>query len=289
MIELYCISGTTNICDREINGPEYNTPTTWPSFQEDWISLKEGIIRDAAEHNGKLFLRIFDGEFWFLMGRKVGNIGTRHCSRELTPNFLKPFYEGFLKADIVSTQLYREEMDKYTFLYPQRRFDIPMELIYCLVSTRWIFQQFPDSISLIGGNGKMRTIQELMKYDKYREYLGVINFCDYISVPERFACDNVDLVIESITDIIRDSRSKIFLFGIGISKLAIAYKFKEIRPDAIFIDVGCGISALAGTTSVERPYFGSWINYRIRNWDYSDMDPIDFRDTANRNIEYVDI
>ena len=286
MHPLYCIEGTSNICTRETEGPEYNTPSTWPTFQEDWIQLKDAIVQDVSNNTGKVYLRIFDGEFWFLQGQKVGNVGSRHCSRELTPEFLKPFYDGFLKADIVATQLYAEEMDKYKRLFPQRPFDIPMELLYSLVSSRWIFQQFPDSIALIGGHEKMTVIQELMKYNEYREYVGVSTFTDYISVPERFACDNTDAVFDSIKDQIRASRANVFLFGMGISKLAFAYRFKEIST-AQFIDVGCGISALAGTTSVERPYFGSWTNFRLRNWNYGSMDPIDFHDTANRNIRYI--
>jgi hypothetical protein len=286
MLDLYCIEGTSNICTRETEGPEYNTPATWPTFQEDWIQLKETILRDVSNNTAKVYLRIFDGEFWFLKGQKVGNVGTRHCSRQLTSDFLKQFYDGFLKADVVSTQLYAEEMDTYKSLFPQRPFDIPMELLYSLVSSRWIFQHFPGSIALIGGNEKITVIQELMKHSEYRNYIGVTAFTDYISVPERFACDDTEAVFNSMKDQIRASKAKVFLFGMGISKLAIAYRFKEIS-SAQFIDVGCGISALAGTTSVERPYFGSWTNFRLRNWNYGAMDPIDFKDTANRNIRYV--
>jgi hypothetical protein len=288
MLDLYCIPGTSNICKRELEGLEYNTEATWPTFQEDWITLKKNITEDVSRNNGKLYLRIFDGEFWFLQGQKVGNVGTRHCSKSLTSEFLKPFYDGFLCADIVSTQLYENEMLKYKKLFPQRPFDIPMELIYSLISSRWIFQQFPDCIALIGGNGKMKIIKELMKYHTYRNYLGITDFCDYISVPERLACDNTEEIFLSIRDKIAASRAKIFLFGIGISKLAIAHKFKTLRSDAQFIDVGCGISALAGTTSIERPYFGSWINHRLHCWDYSDVDPIDFRDTEHLNVVYLD-
>lgn len=286
MLELYCIEGTSNICSREIEGPEYNTPSTWPTFQEDWVQLKETILCDVSNNNGKVYLRIFDGEFWFLQGQKLGNVGSRHCSRNLTPEFLKPFYDGFLKADVLATQLYAEEMDKYKRLFPQRPFDIPMELLYSLVSSRWIFQQFPDSIALIGGNEKMIVIQELMKHSEYCEYVGVTRFTDYISVPERFACDDTDAVFNSIKAQIHASKAKVFLFGIGISKLAFAYRFKELST-AQFIDVGCGISALAGTTSVQRPYFGSWTNFRLRNWNYEAIDPIDFNDTANRNVRYL--
>lgn len=286
MLNLYCIEGTSNICSREIEGPEYNSCDTWPQFQEDWLKLKSNIITYVTEQKSILYLRIFDGELHFLEGNKVGNIGRRHCSLPLTPEFLQKFYNGFLKADIISTQLYSDEMAKYNRLFPERPIDIPMELIYCLVSTRWIFKQFPNDIALIGGIEKMKTIQELMKYSEYREYLGLNCFTDYICVPERFTCDNTDEIIESIHPYIKQSKAKIFLFGIGIGKLAIAHHFKKIN-NAIFIDVGCGISALAGTTSIERPYFGSWTNYRLQNWDYSNMDPIDFHDTPTLNIKHL--
>lgn len=286
MLELYCIEGTSNICDREINGPEYNTPTTWPTFQKDWIDLKQNIINYVSSNKSMLYLRIFDGEFHFLEGRKVGNVGRRHCSLPLTPAFLEKFRDGFLKADVVSTQLYANEMSKYNRLFPSRPFDIPMELIYCLVATRWIFKQFPNQIALIGGSEKMKIIQELMKYSEYREYLGTDTFTDYISVPERFTCDNTENIFNSIKSQIESSKAKIFLFGIGIGKLAIAHHFKEVS-NAVFIDVGCGISALAGTTSVERPYFGSWINFRLKGWNYGAMDPIDFYDTPNLNVKHL--
>lgn len=287
MLELYCIEGTSNICDREINGPEYNTPDSWPTFQEDWITLKNNIINYTGLNKSVLYLRIFDGELHFLEGNKVGNVGRRHCSLQLTPEFLQKFRDGFLKADLVSTQLYTDELAKYNRLFPTRPIDIPMELIYCLVSSRWIFKQFPNQIALIGGAEKMKIIQELMKYPEYKEYLGTNIFTDYISVPERFTCDNTEEIVESIKPQIQQSKAKIVLFGIGIGKLAIAHHFKAMS-NAVFIDVGCGISALAGTTSIERPYFGSWTNYRIRNWNYGNMDHIDFYDTPNLNVKYLD-
>lgn len=287
MLDLYCIEGTSNICLRELEGPEYCTSTTWPTFQEDWKKLKEEIVDYVKKGVPRLYLRIFDGEFHFLQGIKLGNVGTRHCSLPLTPDHLKKFYDGFLKADVVSTQLYAEEMAKYTRLFPRRPFDIPMELLYSLVSSRWIFQQFPDSIGLIGGEQKMAVIQTLMKYEDYREYLGVERFTDYISVPERFTANDPEKVLESIQEQIRNSKAKVFLFGIGIGKLAIAHRFKEFS-NAVFIDVGCGISALAGTTSIQRPYFGSWMNFRLRSWNYSQMDQIDFKETDNRNLFYLD-
>jgi len=40
---------------------------------------------------------------------------------------------------------------------------------------------------------------------------------------------------------------------------------------------------LAGTTSISRPYFGGWTNYRIENYDYRTMDPIDYNETCGIN------
>ena len=67
--------------------------------------------------------------------------------------------------------------------------------------------------------------------------------------------------------------------------MAIAHKFKEYK-NAIFIDIGCGMSALAGTCGTDRPYFGSWINYRLRNYDYKNLDPMDFN-MERDNVKYL--
>ena len=60
----------------------------------------------------------------------------------------------------------------------------------------------------------------------------------------------------------------------GISKLAVAYKFKDFYP-AIYIDIGGAFSALSGFITKNRPYAAKWINFRIKNYDYSKLDPMD--------------
>ena len=52
------------------------------------------------------------------------------------------------------------------------------------------------------------------------------------------------------------------------------------------IDIGCGMSGLAGTVETHRPYFGSWVNYRLKNYDYSNMDPTNFNSRID-NVEYL--
>ena len=136
-------------------------------------------------------------------------------------------------------------------------------------------REFKNNISLIGGNEKIKVIKKLMEYKEYRDYVENDYFIDYISVPERFSCDNTEELILDLGEKIKKSSAKVFLFGIGISKMALAHQFKNYS-NAIFIDIGCGMSGLAGTVETTRPYFGSWINFRIKDYDYSKVDPTNF-------------
>ena len=44
------------------------------------------------------------------------------------------------------------------------------------------------------------------------------------------------------------------------------------------------MSGLAGFLSKTRPYAANWINFRIKNYDYSKVDPIDMGDKENIKI-----
>ena len=59
--------------------------------------------------------------------------------------------------------------------------------------------------------------------------------------------------------------------GIGHSKSALLYRFKKYT-NAIFMDVGAGIDNIAGCININRPYAGDWTNYRIKDYDYSNID-----------------
>ena len=93
------------------------------------------------------------------------------------------------------------------------------------------------------------------------------------------------MLINHIGEQIKNSSASVFLFGIGIAKMAIAWKFKEYK-NAVFIDIGCGMSALSGMCGIDRPYFGGWINYRLKNYNYSSSDPMDFNE-SNGNVKYL--
>lgn len=53
-----------------------------------------------------------------------------------------------------------------------------------------------------------------------------------------------------------ETSSNVFLIGAGIGKLELLKEFSK-KDNGVFIDVGCGITAMAGIVSIKRPYFGN--------------------------------
>lgn len=284
MHDLYKIDNTSNKDDEQLKGTEYNNPTFYPSFQIDLEWFKNILIDKNKNKEGYVIMRIYDGEFHFLNKKVVGNGPKRHYTKQLTDKFVKPFKDGCYNVDILSCQLNINMLNQFNLIIPNPRPKfIPMDIIYGLLANRWILSTFKNKIALIGGNEKLKVIKNLMKYQEYRNYICNDYFTDYIDVPERFSCDNTDSLDEQIGTKIQNSSAEVFLFGIGISKMAMAYKFKEYKK-AIFIDIGCGMSGLAGTVETHRPYFGSWSNYRIKNYDYSKIDPTNFNSSIDNVI-----
>ena len=286
-LEHYNLEGTNDINNNRKDKP-YQDVNSWPTYQNDYIKFKDYILENYNNEIPIVLIRVYDGEFFFLQGRKKYNVGKRHVSRELTPEFVEKFKIGSLKCDKFSSHLTvlpgGSLNGMYKSVYGDKNLDYPMEFNYAIVLNKWIFKNFKNQIGLIGGCEKMKVIKKLMDHNEYREYLGIDYFTDYISVPERFSSNNPDKLSEDIKKCLEKSTAKIFLFGIGISKLAVAYKFKEYH-NAIYIDAGTCLSALAGTTTKHRPYSADWINFRLRGYDYSKMDPMDHG--KNENIKLL--
>lgn len=285
MIDHYKIEGTENLDPEQLNGFEYNNMDFYPSFQTDIIKIQD-IIKKAVEcRMGIVILRVYDGEFHFLNKHVVGNGPTRHYTRQLTDEFVSKFKDGVYKVDYICVQLNINMLKNYYNIFPDRVVDFPMDIIYGLVANRWLLKTFKNRIALIGGCEKLKIIKDLLNYQEYRDYIENDYFLDYIEVPERFACDNTSEIFDSISDQIKNSDADIFLFGIGIAKMDIAWRFKQIK-DSVFVDIGCGMSALAGMCGIDRPYFGAWKNFRMRNYDYNLADKMDFND-VNGNVIYI--
>jgi len=91
------------------------------------------------------------------------------------------------------------------------------------------------------------------------------------TIPQKFACNKVDEIEEDISNQLIESTSDIFLVGIGLVHSALLYRFKKYT-DAVFFEIGSGICALAGVQDYLRPYFGDWINFRLKDYDYSEVE-----------------
>lgn len=152
-----------------------------------------------------------------------------------------------------------------------------MDCVYALVSTKWLFRNFPNQIGLISGGPKLELIKKLMQYREYRDYIGMDSFTDYIEVPQKGAADDVVGLSKAVGERLKHSQAKIFLVAVGSAKVGLMPLLKAYT-DAVLIDVGCGVDALAGIVCQDRPFFADWTNYRIKNHDYS---KIDFMDQGN--------
>ena len=115
---------------------------------------------------------------------------------------------------------------------------------------------------MIGAGAKLNIIKNLMEAPQYQEYLGLEKFEDYISLPQKFACDDLEATEKMVASQLMKSTSKIFLMGMGHVKSGLIHRLSKYR-NAVFLDVGASIDALAGIIDVDRPYAGDWTNYQI--------------------------
>jgi hypothetical protein len=75
---------------------------------------------------------------------------------------------------------------------------------------------------------------------------------------------------EMVAEQLKNAKSEIILLGIGHVKSGLTHRLKKYH-NAVYVDVGSGIDALAGCIELERPFMGSWTNYRLENYDYSKL------------------
>jgi hypothetical protein len=264
----YKIEGTTNL---DSNGCFHNE-NTYPNFQEDLEKFKVHLTDLVNKGESKTFYKFGDGDYFFLKGQSIGSAspGKRALSVSYDNINHQAFIDGASLNDYYTCEIYPENRSKFKEVI-NKEIDYPAEYGYGLVGNKWFFNNFNGDIGLIGASEKLNVIEELMKHDEYKEYLGLDYFTDYIHFPQKYACDDIDAVEEFVGKQLKKSTSNIFLLGIGHSKSAILHRFKKYK-NAVFMDVGAGIDMIAGSININRPYAGDWINYRIKDYDYSNID-----------------
>ena len=258
-LDQYKIEGTIN----NDQNPCFHDETTYPKFQEELEEFKHLLIELVYLKEPKTFYKFGDGDYYFLNKIPTGSAtpGRRALSKSYDEINHDAFVKGAQECDYYTCEIYPENRVNFIDVI-QRRIDYPAEFGYGLVANKWLLKTFAGQIGLIGAGAKLNIIKNLMEAPQYQEYLGLEKFEDYISLPQKFACDDLDATEEMVASQLMKSTSKIFLMGMGHVKSGLIHRLSKYR-NAVFLDVGASIDALAGIIDVDRPYAGDWTNYQI--------------------------
>ena len=258
-LDEYKIEGTVN----NDQNPCFHNPNTYPEFQLKLDDFKKLLVQLVDNNESRTFYKFGDGDYYFLKKMPVGSAtpGRRALSKSYESIGHEQFVEGAQLCDYYTCEIYPENIAHYKEVI-QRDIDFPAEYGYGLVTNKWLLQTFAGKIGLIGANTKMNIIENLMEAPQYQEYLGLEKFEDYISLPQKFACDDLDATEKMVGEQLEKSTSKIFLMGMGHVKSGLIHRLKKYT-DAVFYDVGASIDAIAGVIDTDRPYAGDWTNYQI--------------------------
>lgn len=257
-------SNATNIQSQKDGIEDYNT------FLSRYHEYKELITNLVASQNSKSFYKFSDGEYFFLNGNRVGSadLGERDFNN---PNInMTPFREGVVKNDYLMCQALKEHVRWYKDFFnldPYFYVDYP----YALCSNKWFTNKFNGKIGLIGSGPKLDLIKNLCTKQEYLDYLEFDGFSDYIKMPQRYLCDNLDVGEKILSEKLPQSNCDIFLVGIGHAQQALLHRMKKYK-DAVYIVVGSMICAYAGVQDNNRPYCADWMNFKLKDYDYSDID-----------------
>jgi hypothetical protein len=280
---IYNIENTKNLDTH----PCFKLSTIYPKFQNELTEFKQLLRKLFVANKGMAIYKFGDGDYFFLKGIPTGSAkpGNRALSKPLTINQLSLYSNGASKSDLFLCEIYPENRRKFSKVITRKEINFPAEFAYGLLANKWILKNFSDSIGLIGADEKIDLIKKLMEHKEYRDYLGIEKFTDFIKVPQKFACDSLELRLSELEMQLSKAKSKLFLVGIGHLKSGVLHKLPSYHR-AVYLDVGSGIDALAGVIDEGRPFFGDWTNYRLRNgFDYNKIDMLQY---SNSKIKILD-
>ena len=258
-LDQYKIEGTIN----NDQNPCFHDETTYPQFQEELEEFKDLLKKLVDLNQSRTFYKFGDGDYYFLNKIPTGSAtpGRRALSKSYDEINHDAFVKGAQECDYYTCEIYPENRVNFIDVI-QRRIDYPAEFGYGLVANKWLLKTFAGQIGLIGAGSKLNIIKHLMEAPQYQEYLGLEKFEDYISLPQKFACDDLEATEKMVASQLMKSTSNIFLMGMGHVKSGLIHRLSKYR-NAVFLDVGASIDALAGIIDVDRPYAGDWTNYQI--------------------------
>ena len=246
----------------------YLDPETYPNFQRKFLEFKEELVSNSKENINNTYYKFGDGDYYlFKKNTEIGNL--KPGRRDIKKNdFLAHNDEAFkeIKKGSQNCDKYLCEikfMDLFKEVMGDKAIDYPAEYAYGIISSKWVFKNF-NKIALIGSNKKLEIIKNLMEYSEYQEYLGIDKFEDYIGIPQVFGLSKRNSIYKKIRKKVEKSNAEIFLSGVGLLQNTL---LSELKPHikVPLVTVGVGIDAISGLVDVNRPYFGEWKNYQIKN------------------------
>ena len=280
-LDLYKIEGSVN----NDQNPCFHNEESCPEFQEKLEFFKKLLIQQVKHNKSATYYKYGDGDYYFLKKQGVGSAtpGKRALSKSYDSIDHDKFVEGAQLCDYYTCEIYPENRQRFSEVI-DKEIDFPAEFGYGLVANKWLFKTFVGKIGLIGADTKMNIIQNIIEAPQYQEYLGLEKFEDYISLPQKFACDDIDATEKMVGEQLEKSTSKIFLMGMGHVKSGLIHRLKKYT-DAVFLDVGSSLDAIAGIIDVDRPYFGDWTNYQIDEKNlYEGVDFLQYNSNKGKHI-----
>jgi len=258
---------------------------TYPGFQNELDRFKSLLVVRNERRQATSFYKFGDGDYYFLKQKQVGSAkpGVRALSKKLPRKSINTYREGAQNCDFYMCEIDSSNRKRFRKVI-SRQLDFPAEFVYGLMASRWLLKTFSNRIGIIGADLKLDIIKALINYEEVKKYYFNDSFVDYIKIPQKFACDDLNLVRTSIHNQLSSATATVFLVGVGHLKSAILHELPSIHP-ALYIDVGSGIDALAGIIDTNRPYFGSWQNFQIP--DQSFYNGIDYLNFDFENIHVL--
>ena len=281
MQEIYRLEGTSFI-----NPPlEYSNKDSYPNFQIELEEFKSLLNNQVKNNIGASYYKFGDGDYFFLKKEPKGSAkpGKRALSKSYWRIGHKEFVNGSKKNDYYMCEIMEQNRSYFQEIF-NKGFDFPGEFVYGLLANKWLLKSFKGKVGIIGADEKIKIIQELIKNEEYQEYLGINKFEDYISIPQKFACDNIKKTREMVKNQLQQATSSIFLLGVGHVKSGLTYLLPTYKK-AVYLDIGSGVDALAGIIDKKRPYFNNWINYKLKNNSiYNNVDYLQFQFDGSEKI-----
>ena len=252
-------------------------------FVTGYELFKEDLVNAETSGEGQAWFKFGDGDYHFLKQSEVGSArpGTRAVSKSYSEIDHQSFIDGSVQCTRYMCEVYPRNRAMFAELMHGRQIDYWAEYAYASVASRWVTSTFSGRIGIIGAAQKLELIQELLTHPMYQDYLHLDDFCDYITIPQQFACDDLADTVAQVGKQLMQAQSTLFLVGIGHVKSGLLWQLPRLKP-AIYLDVGSGIDALAGIIDRSRPFFGAWANFRLPETSaYRQVDFLQLSDPGN--------